>query len=385
MIVKVPPGLELSDVQEELAAVIQGSAEKPECRRQISYPTHPDHAVGGTPYETRFDTPEFRQLIKAIKSVRPRAEMSRPRRTGHSSFPANIDVPGVYWGPGDISICHTPEENVSIYDYRDGILALSIFPRRLTRASEQAVSKEQSDGADPMEGTGLFLAALFIAGPARAQETISPDGEKPVGSDQLKLNDADLKALKAGKFKAALLWHVQSDFMAAVAQGAKDELKALGIDVVAETDANLDAAKQQNDVETVMAKAPNMIITIPLDPVGVLRQPSLNQATRGVKLSFLAAVPKDYKAGKDYVALTTDDLFHDGEKAAHALAEAIGGKGEIGYIYFDANLYVPNERDKAFKYTIEHKYPDIKIVASQGIVDPLKAQEAADAFASQAP
>jgi ribose transport system substrate-binding protein len=227
--------------------------------------------------------------------------------------------------------------------------------------------------------SACFLAALVIVGPVRAQETISPNGEKPAGSDQLKLSDDDLKALKAGKFKAALLWHVQSDFMAAVAQGAKDELKALGIDVVAETDANLDAAKQQNDVETVMAKAPNMIITIPLDPVAsaaTFAQPR----DKGVKLSFLAAVPKDYKAGKDYVALTTDDLFHDGEKAADALAKAIGGKGEIGYIYFDANLYVPNERDKAFKYTIEHKYPDIKIVATQGIVDPLKAQEAADAF-----
>jgi ribose transport system substrate-binding protein len=226
--------------------------------------------------------------------------------------------------------------------------------------------------------SACFLAALFIVGPVRAQETISPNGEKPVGSDQLKLSDGDLEALKAGKFKAALLWHVQSDFMAAVAQGAKDQLKALGIDVVAETDANLDAAKQQNDVETVMAKAPNMIIAIPLDPVAsaaTFAQPR----DKGVKLSFLAAVPKDYKAGKDYVALTTDDLFHDGEKAADALAKALG-KGEIGYIYFDANLYVPNERDKAFKYTIEHKYPDIKIVASQGIVDPLKAQEAADAF-----
>lgn len=227
--------------------------------------------------------------------------------------------------------------------------------------------------------SACFLAALLIAGSAQAQETISPNGEKPVGSDQLKLNDDDIKALKAGKFKAALLWHVQSDFMSAVAQGAKDELKALGIDVVAETDANLDAAKQQNDVETVMAKAPNMIITIPLDPVASAATFALPR-DKGVKLSFLAAVPKGYKAGKYYVALTTDDLFHDGEKAADALAKAIGGKGEIGYIFFDANLYVPNERDKAFKYTIEHKYPDIKIVASQGIVDPLKAQGAADAF-----
>ena len=128
MIVKVPPGLELSDVQGELASVIRRSAESRNVRVEISYPTHRDHAVGGTPYETRFDTPEIKQLIAAIKSVRPtRGNVEAAPYWSELPFLQAIGVPGVYWAPGDISICHTPEENVSIDDYRDGILALSVF------------------------------------------------------------------------------------------------------------------------------------------------------------------------------------------------------------------------------------------------------------------
>ena len=128
MIVKVPPGLELSDVQGELASVIRQSAESRNVRVEISYPTRRDHAVGGTPYETRFDTPEIKQLIAAIKSVRPtRGNVEAAPYWSELPFLQAIGVPGVYWAPGDISICHTPEENVSIDDYRDGILALSVF------------------------------------------------------------------------------------------------------------------------------------------------------------------------------------------------------------------------------------------------------------------
>ena len=39
-----------------------------------------------------------------------------------------------------------------------------------------------------------------------------------------------------------------------------------------------------------------------------------------------------------------------------------------------------NQRDKAFKTTIEKDYPDIKIVAEQGITDPARAEDIAQAL-----
>lgn len=223
------------------------------------------------------------------------------------------------------------------------------------------------------------FASLAVMGFAHAQQTVGPKGETATPASALMLSDGDVAALQQAKHKAALLWHVQSDLMNAVNQGASDELTRLGFEIVATTDANLDAAKQRNDVETAMAKSPDLILTVPLDPVASAAA-FAPARDKGVKLMFLASVPDGYTQGKDYVALATDDLFQMGEKAADELAKAIGGKGEIGYIYYDATLYVPNQRDQAFKYTIEHKYPDIKIVASQGIVDATRAEEVADAF-----
>jgi ribose transport system substrate-binding protein len=69
-----------------------------------------------------------------------------------------------------------------------------------------------------------------------------------------------------------------------------------------------------------------------------------------------------------------------GKQAADALAAAIGNKGKIGYIYHDAQYYVTNQRDNAFKTTIEAEHPDIKIVAQQGITDPARAQDIAQAM-----
>ncbi|MER8578480.1 substrate-binding domain-containing protein [Mesorhizobium sp. M1423] len=224
-----------------------------------------------------------------------------------------------------------------------------------------------------------FLAGVTISTAAIAQQTVGPKGETATPFSALVLTDEDVATLKEGKYKAAVLWHVQSDLMSAVDRGVHDELARLGIEVVVTTDANLDVAKQRNDVETAMAKSPDLILTVPIDPVASAAA-FAPARDKGVKLVFAAGVPDGYVQGKDYVALLTDDLFQMGEKAADELAKAIGGKGEIGYIYYDAKLYVPNQRDQAFKYTIEHKYPDIKIVASQGIVDALRAEEVADGF-----
>src|SRR5437667_10836140 len=68
-----------------------------------------------------------------------------------------------------------------------------------------------------------------------------------------------------------------------------------------------------------------------------------------------------------------------GKQAADALAAAIGKKGKVAWIYHDAQYYVTNQRDNAFKTTIEKDYPDIKIISKQGIADPARAEDTAHA------
>lgn len=225
---------------------------------------------------------------------------------------------------------------------------------------------------------------LAIVASALAQETKGPHGESPTLSSKVSLSDAEVAKIKEMKATAALLWHTSSDFVNAVTAGAKDEFARLGIDVVAMTDAGFDSAKQMNDIETVLAKKPSAILALPLDPTTSAQafRPAVDS---GVKLVLLSNVPNGYTQGKDYVGIVTDDLFQMGKQAADALANAIGKKGEVAWIFHDAQYYVTNQRDNAFKTTIEKDYPDIKIVAQAGIADPARAQEIANALLTKNP
>jgi ribose transport system substrate-binding protein len=215
-------------------------------------------------------------------------------------------------------------------------------------------------------------------------QTVGPNGEKATPTSALQLTDAEIAKVKQGNYTAALVWHQASDFTTAVTNGAKAEFATLGIRIVATTNANFDPGKQKSDIETVLAKKPSVMLTLPVDPVTTAS--AYRAADRaGTKLVLLSNVPKGFVQGKDYVAVVTDDLFQMGKHAADALAAAIGGKGKIAYFFHDASYYVTNQRDQAFKKTIEANYPNIEIVAQQGIADPNKAQDQANGILAKNP
>ena len=132
------------------------------------------------------------------------------------------------------------------------------------------------------------------------------------------------------------------------------------------------------------AKKPSIILSLPVDPAtaGPIYDPALKA---GVKLAFVDNSPLGYVQGKDYVTIVSDDLFQMGHKAGVAMAEALGKKGKVGYIFHDADFYVTNQRDQAFKSTIEQDYPDMKITAEAGMADPARAEEIAQAMVTQNP
>ncbi|HEV2502890.1 MAG TPA: substrate-binding domain-containing protein [Mesorhizobium sp.] len=214
--------------------------------------------------------------------------------------------------------------------------------------------------------------------------TTGPHGEKPTPAASMVLSQDQEQKIRDGKFTAALVWHEMSEYTNAVNRGAQDEFKRLGIEVVAQTDAGFDGARQKADVETVLAKKPSIIVSLPVDPASAA---SVYDPARsaGVKLAFVDNSPAGYVHGKDYVTIVSDDLFQMGNKAGIAMAAALGKKGKVGYIFHDADFYVTNQRDGAFKATIEKDYPDMKIVAEAGMADPARAEEIAQAMVTQNP
>ncbi|PHS04628.1 MAG: LacI family transcriptional regulator [Blastopirellula sp.] len=224
----------------------------------------------------------------------------------------------------------------------------------------------------------VSVATLLLGSAAHAQ-TVGPSGESATPSSSVTVAVDKVEVLKAGGYKAAFVWHDQSEFVNAVTAGATAEFQRLGIEVVAITSAGFDAAKQRSDIETALVKKPDIILSLPLDAVA--SAVAFKEAKDdGVKLVFLSNLPKGYKHPADYAAIVTDDLFQMGKQAADALADAMGGKGTVGWVFHDASYYVTNQRDNAFKTTIEKDYPNIKIVAEQGISDPARAEEIANAM-----
>lgn len=219
-------------------------------------------------------------------------------------------------------------------------------------------------------------ASLKVVSSKSLGETTGPNGEKATPISGLKLSPQEVAKVKAGNYTAAFTWHESGEFTSAVENGALDEFKSLGIRVVASTDAEFDPAKQKNDIETVMAKKPSVMVSLPVDPVSSAS--AYRKVSReGTKLVLLSNLPPGFVQGKDYVTVATDDLYQMGKDAADALAAAIGDEGKIAYMYHDASYYVTNQRDQAFKKTIEANYPKIEIVAEEGIADPNKAEEEA--------
>lgn len=208
--------------------------------------------------------------------------------------------------------------------------------------------------------------------------TVGPSGEPATPAAALELTPQDVAKVRAGNYTAAFLWHENADFTSAVSAGARDVFDRLGVDLIAEASANFDAARQKDQLETVEAKNPSVLLTLPVDPI--VTAPAYKQAAReGAKIVLLSIVPQGMKQGRDYVNVVTDDLFQMGKRAADALAAAVGEDGKIAYFFRDANSYVTNQRDQAFLKTITTNYPGIEVVAKEGIADLTNAQEQAAA------
>jgi ribose transport system substrate-binding protein len=215
-----------------------------------------------------------------------------------------------------------------------------------------------------------------------------PNGETAQPASAADLSSAEISKVKSMHATAAIVMHYGgNDWANAQVAGLKSEFGKLGIKVVAVTDANFKPDKQVSDLETVLIKKPDIIVSIPTDPVATAS--AYKAAARsGAKLVFMDNVPKGMVAGKDYVSVVSADNYGNGVTSAHLMAKALGGKGEIGLIHHEADFFVTKQRYDGFKSTIEKDYPHIKIVDDKGIAGPDfagDAQNAANAMLTKHP
>ena len=165
-----------------------------------------------------------------------------------------------------------------------------------TGDTEETVNTEVSTQAD--EALAELVGQVLAKGPR---------GEDPEPASVADLTDEEVEQIREMGATAAIVMHYGgNDWANAQIAGLKARFDELGIEVVATTDANFDPGQQVSDIETVMAMNPDIIVSIPTDPVATSAAYQA-AADAGVKLVFMDNVPDGLEPGTDYVSVVSAD------------------------------------------------------------------------------
>jgi len=244
--------------------------------------------------------------------------------------------------------------------------------------------RDKKPGSDGSLNIDTPMDDSIVIASAASELAFGPNGETPTPANTVVLSDETKAAIKQKGYKAALIWAGSGEWYNAMTDGAAAAFKELGITIVMTSDADFDPAKQATDIETALAANPDIILTLPVDPVSGTKayQPAVD---KGVVIVFADNGVDNYTAGKQYVSVVTGDQYGMGRAAADAIAEAIGGKGKIGMVWYDVDYFVTNNRDNEFERTIKNKYPNIEIVSKLGFVEENATEEPASTMILQNP
>jgi ribose transport system substrate-binding protein len=212
-----------------------------------------------------------------------------------------------------------------------------------------------------------------------------PDGAPASTADIFAFTDEDVAKLKEGKFTAGLVMHtMDAGWPALQVAGITKTLNDFGIEVVATTDAKFQPGQQISDLEQMIARAPDVIFSIPIDPQS---QSSAYKkaAAAGIKLVFMDNVPVDMAPGTDYVTVVASDNEKNAYFAAQELVTAMGGEGQVGVItlVYDYYYSVAARKTGALKAFAEH--PGIEVVEVGTFDAPEKAYGVATAMMTAHP
>ena len=233
-----------------------------------------------------------------------------------------------------------------------------------------------TDGTDPEGPDGPAVEpSLVFAG---------PNGEVPGLLDELQLTDDEIAEIQAGEYTAAFVWHRSETSSPPSSAAPAPSSKSSASRSSPRPRPRSTPAAQANNVQSVMALDPDIVVAIAADPTSAAAsfQPILDA---GAKLVIMTTPPAGYTAGNEFVSIVTENLTEAGRVNAQLLGEALGGQGKVAYLYYDADFWFTQQRDQAFKDWLAYLYPDIELVAEEGFADPAKAQDIAASVVARHP
>jgi ribose transport system substrate-binding protein len=183
--------------------------------------------------------------------------------------------------------------------------------------------------------------------------------------DTLFLTESEAGEIKKGDFTIAVSWNTLEGVRAAsMRQGLTDAVENYGLEIIAETDAQNDPAKQAADIESLISRGPDVIIAYPVilsDSADVYKK----AVDAGIKLAFIGNNPQGLSLGADYIGIVAENNHDRGLTAANHVAELIGKYTKIALITLDSEYWNRKYTDELVRDTIKGRYPGIKILADE--------------------
>jgi ribose transport system substrate-binding protein len=173
-----------------------------------------------------------------------------------------------------------------------------------------------------------------------------PQGVPPSPASIFHFTPAEIATLKNGHYTAAIAMHLMNAAWPVLqVQAITATLKSFGINVVAVTNPNFNPSTQVSQVQTLIARHPTAIFSIPVDPAteaSVYKQVS----AAGIKLVLMDNVPPNMTPGKDYITVVSANNGGDAQFSTQQMVQHLGcGSGTVGYLGIGYYFPVVTTRD----------------------------------------
>lgn len=206
-----------------------------------------------------------------------------------------------------------------------------------------------------------MMASMSACGGAPTASSSSSEvaaGGSSVSSD-VSVAEGDRKPLKIG----ISVPNMTNVFFLQIKEGMEKALTGPDDEVIV-VDANGDQNKQMNDVTDMINQGCNVIGLSPINSEGV------RATLEACKEAGVPVIAFNVGVAESAAELVSSTIVSDNEESGHmcakALAEALGGKGEIVEITFSTTTTC-FLRQKGFEDEIKANYPDIKILQSKDV------------------
>jgi ribose transport system substrate-binding protein len=172
-----------------------------------------------------------------------------------------------------------------------------------------------------------------------------PHGVRPSPASIFHFTPAEIAKLKRGHYTAGIAMHLMNAAWPTLqVQAITKTLQGFGIKVVAVTNPNFNPSTQVNQLQTLIARRPTAIFSIPVNPT--TEATTYKQVTKaGIKLVLMDNVPPGMAPGKDYLTVISANNGGDARFATEQMAKQLGCHGTVGYLGLGIYFPVVTTRD----------------------------------------